>query len=153
VNIKITVLWDVTPCCFENGYQHFGRTYRLHLRGWRGWHYVPPKRRQSTTRLHALTSQKDSVLLIPISYNVCSISALHGFRLWNVFLYYFYSKFSGAEKLFDTKRFLPSAGSVIDKLCNAYLREYRKVKVAGVLMQWLRFASYENTEFQRTSVV
>lgn len=30
---RITVLYDVTPCCLVNGYQHVGRTYCVHFQG------------------------------------------------------------------------------------------------------------------------
>jgi hypothetical protein len=33
VSVKITVFWDVTPCCVVNGYQHFGRTCYLRHQG------------------------------------------------------------------------------------------------------------------------
>jgi hypothetical protein len=80
--MKITVLWNVTPCSRVDVYHCLRKTWSYHFQGtflharWR--HHIPLKHQWTFTILHGVTSQKTVIFVIRF---VAVIRFFNGWRM------------------------------------------------------------------------
>jgi hypothetical protein len=64
--ISMSVFWVVTPGTLVGGYERFGATYWIHLRGWRWRQYISPKRWYLPTSSHCDSTQNTNIIFTAV---------------------------------------------------------------------------------------